>query len=62
MGYTFDIFKKLGDGKSIWITAVQGLEEARKRASRLASIAPGEYFIFSQRRGVVEYLNQGIYA
>ena len=54
----FDIFKRLRDGKSLWITTVEGLDEARKRTSRLASVAPGEYFIYSQKSGVVEYVIQ----
>jgi hypothetical protein len=52
MGSTFDIFKLLPDGP-LWITAVQGLKEAKERMARMALISPGEYFIHSQERGVV---------
>jgi len=59
MEATFDIFKRLQDGKSLWITAVEGLEEAKKRTNRLADLAPGEYLIYSQKKGViVEYVIQ----
>jgi hypothetical protein len=53
----FDIFKRLRDGKPLWITTVPGIEEARVRVNRLGVVAPGEYLIYSQRRGViVEYV------
>jgi hypothetical protein len=54
----FDIFKRLRNGKPLWITEVHGLEEARERTSRLAHIAPGEYLIYSQQKGIiVEYIS-----
>jgi hypothetical protein len=49
----FDIFKQLGNGTSIWIVAVEGLEQARNRIARLAVIGPGEYLIYSQAKGLV---------
>ena len=53
----FDIFKRVRNGKPLWITTVPGLEEARVRVNRLGVVAPGEYLIYSQRRGViVEYV------
>ena len=54
----FDIFKRVRNGKPLWITTVPGLEEARVRVNRLGVVAPGEYLIYSQRTGViVEYVN-----
>ncbi len=53
MEATFDIFKRLGDGKPLWITAASTREEARRRITRLSTIAPGEYLIYSQRQGLV---------
>jgi hypothetical protein len=54
----FDIFKRLQNGRPLWITAVPGIDEARARVDRLEAIAPGEYFIYSQTKGiVVEYVN-----
>ena len=47
----FDIFKKLPDGRPIWVKAVDGLEEAKKQLARLAVSSPGEYFIYSARNG-----------
>jgi hypothetical protein len=52
MGSTFDIFKLTRDGP-LWVTAVQGLREAKVWMARLVLISPGEYFIHSQGKGVV---------
>ena len=49
----FDIFKRLRDGTSIWIVAVEGLEEARNRINRLALVGPGDYLIYSGEKGLV---------
>ncbi len=49
----FDIFKRLRDGTSLWIVAVEGLEEARNRMNRLAVVVPGDYLIYSEERGLV---------
>jgi hypothetical protein len=55
---TFDIFKRLRNGRPLWITSVPGIEEARMRVGRLGLVAPGEYLIYSQKKGViVEYVN-----
>jgi hypothetical protein len=49
----FDIFKQLRDGTSLWIVAVEGLEQARNRIARLAVIGPGDYLIYSQEKGLI---------
>jgi hypothetical protein len=49
----FDIFKRLRDGTSLWIAAVEGLEEARNRINRLAAVVPGNYLIYSEEKGLV---------
>ncbi len=49
----FDIFKRLRDGTSLWIAAVEGLEEARNRMNRLAVVVPGDYLIYSEERVLV---------
>jgi hypothetical protein len=49
----FDIFKRLRDGTSLWIVAVEGLEQARNRIARLAVIGPGDYLIYSQEKGLI---------
>ena len=56
MNQTFDIFKRLADGRPEWVEAVEGLEEASTRMSRLASNSPSAYFIYSvaDQRVVVE--------
>jgi hypothetical protein len=50
---TFDIFKRLSDGDPLWVVAIEGLERAREQTNRLASIEPGEYFVHSQKKGIV---------
>jgi hypothetical protein len=58
MDMNFDIFKRLKNGKPLWITTVPAIEEARERVDRLEAIAPGEYMIYSQTKGIiVEYVN-----
>jgi hypothetical protein len=49
----FDIFKRLRDGTSLWIAAVEGLEEARNRMNRLGVVVPGDYLIYSQEKGLI---------
>jgi hypothetical protein len=49
----FDVFKRLPDGKPLWIEAVEGLDEARKCMNRLAETAPGDYFIYCEKSGDV---------
>ena len=53
MKSTFDIFRRLANGAPIWIAAVGGLKEARKKMALEAANSPGEYFIFLQGQGVV---------
>jgi hypothetical protein len=58
MDTNFDIFKRLRDGKPLWITSVPEIEEARRRVDHLGAIAPGEYLIYSQTKGIiVEYVS-----
>jgi hypothetical protein len=57
LGSTFDIFRLLPDGP-LWITAVDGITEAKERMARLVLITPGEYFIYSQENGVVAKQSQ----
>jgi hypothetical protein len=49
----FDIFKRLRNGKPVWITSVPEIEEARLRVNQLEGIAPGEYLIYSEEKGLV---------
>jgi hypothetical protein len=48
-----DIFKQLRNGTTLWIVAVEGLEQARHRIARLAVIGPGDYLIYSQEKGLI---------
>jgi hypothetical protein len=53
MEMNFDVFKRRRNGEPVWITSVPEIEEARVRINRLEGLAPGEYLIYSQERGVV---------
>ena len=53
MRFKFDIFKRLRDGTSLWIAAVEGLEEARNQIKRLAVVGPGDYMIYSEEKCLV---------
>jgi hypothetical protein len=57
MNYRFDIFKRLPNGNTLWITTVDGLVEAKSRMGRLAAISGGEYFVYLQGEGIVAELN-----
>ena len=46
---SFDIFKKDTRGNPVWLDAVADLQTARLRLSQLASVLPGEYFVFDPR-------------
>jgi hypothetical protein len=51
--HTVDIFKRLPNGKMIWVRAVDGMEEAKVQLKRLVYINPGDYFIYDNRFGGV---------
>jgi len=53
LGDTFDIFTRFSDGDPLWVAAIEGLEQAKEQTNRLAGIEPGEYFVYSQRQGIV---------
>jgi hypothetical protein len=44
---TFNLFTRNGCGKPVWLEAIPDLKNARHRLSQLASVTPGEYFVFS---------------
>ena len=44
-----DIFKKDTQGNPVWLDCVADLQTARFRLKQLASLKPGEYFVFDQR-------------
>jgi hypothetical protein len=46
---SFDILRKDRRGKPILVAVVGDLETARLRLSQLASLMPGEYFVFDPR-------------
>lgn len=56
MSLTYDIFRKLPDGASIWIEAVQTLELARARLANLVKTQPGDYIVYDlSRRQIVAH-------
>jgi len=57
MNNRFDIFKRLPNGNTLWITTVEGLVEAKRRMGRLAAISGGEYFVYLQGEGIVAELD-----
>lgn len=42
----FNLFAEDAPGRPVWLGAVPDLEIARLRLTQLASVSPGEYFIF----------------
>jgi len=46
---SFDILRKDRGGKPVLLAVVVDLETARLRLSQLASLMPGEYFVFDPR-------------
>lgn len=53
MGSTYDVFTRDLDGKPVWLTAVEGFDEAKKFMNRLAEDLPGPCFIYSPEKGIV---------
>jgi hypothetical protein len=45
----FDILKRHADGSFIWVEAARDLSGAQARLQELATVTPGEYFVFDQR-------------
>lgn len=60
MNLTYDIFRKLPDGASIWVEAVQTLELAHARLARLIKTQPGDYVVYdlSRRRVIAEAISR----
>jgi hypothetical protein len=56
MQTAFDIFVRLPDGHPLWIKAVQNLEQARKSLKKVARNAMGDFFIYSEKSGIVELI------
>jgi outer membrane protein assembly factor BamB len=48
---SLDIFKMQNDGTYVWKAAATTFEIATSKIEKLASIAPGDYMIFSQTTG-----------
>ncbi|MFZ0641341.1 MAG: hypothetical protein WA020_10255 [Candidatus Acidiferrales bacterium] len=46
---TLDIFRILPDGSPLWVEAVKGREEAKKRIAHLVSVAPARYQVHDPR-------------
>jgi hypothetical protein len=49
----FDIFKRLPDGATVWITTLEDLEEAKLKMERFAVISPAKYFVYFQGKGII---------
>ncbi len=59
MDAKLDIFRTLPSGQSVWISAVDGLEEAKRQVRRLADSNPGDYFVYDAGRGCQVYSISG---
>jgi hypothetical protein len=46
MDFTYDIFRLLPDSTPLWMEAVVGLEQARKRLNALSGASPAAYLIY----------------
>jgi hypothetical protein len=49
----YDVFKRLPDGATVWITTLEDFEEAKQRMARFGVISPAKYFVYFQGKGVV---------
>jgi hypothetical protein len=49
----YDIFRKLPEGQSIWIEAVQNLELAHVRLATLTKSEPGDYILYDLSRRLI---------
>jgi hypothetical protein len=45
----YNLFTEDARGNPVWLDAVADFEDARIRLTQLASVSPGEYFIFNLR-------------
>jgi hypothetical protein len=43
---TYDIFKKTSTKDAVWLEAVQGLQQAKKRLLHHTSTSPDEFLVF----------------
>jgi len=49
MNRTYDIFRILPDSTPLWVDAVVGLDQARKRLNDLAGVESAKYLIYDSR-------------
>jgi hypothetical protein len=49
MNAPLDIFRKDVQGNPVWLACAADLQAARFRLTELATLKPGEYFVFDQR-------------
>jgi hypothetical protein len=46
---TYNLFTEDACGNPVWLDALSNLEAAHKKLLKLASVSPGDYFIFDLR-------------
>jgi hypothetical protein len=44
----FDIFRKLADGRLVWLACASSLDAATQHIALIAANVPGEYVVFCQ--------------
>lgn len=47
----YDIFMRFSDGTPVWLEAIEGLDQAKRRLASLARTSDAEYFIYSEKSG-----------
>jgi hypothetical protein len=46
MPNSYDIFRQNEEGDPVWVEAVTGLNEVKKRLVSLSSVKPGKYLVY----------------
>jgi hypothetical protein len=55
MNAPLDIFKKDVQGNPVWLACAEDLQAAQFRLTELATLTPGEYFVFDHRTQEIAY-------
>jgi len=53
MASTYDIFRKPSGQSLIWVTSVEGLEDAKQQAARLAMGCSDDFYVYNLMSGSV---------
>jgi hypothetical protein len=53
MASTYDIFRKPSGQNLIWVTSVEGLEDAKQQAAHLAMGCPDDFYVYNLMSGSI---------